>query len=258
MNFRVLIIDDEPLARLGVATRLQQYPDMNVIGECTTGEQALALIPELLPDLIFLDIEMPGISGLELIPLLAMESSPRVVFLTAHEEYALNAFEVEALDYLLKPIEDARFAASVDRARRVLALHRQESRYERLHQQLTAIHKEKDCIRRFAVRRGNEVVFVNAANVDWIEGMGDYAGLHVGNKTHLIRDTLSSLESRLDRTQFLRIHRSTIVQVDRIARVAPLANRDALVTLRDSTSLRASRTHCGRLRDLLRNFPLYE
>lgn len=253
MNIRVLLVDDEPLARLGVSTRLRQYVDMDIVGECTTGEQALEAIPHLNPDLVFLDIEMPGVSGLDLIRRLPKGRLPQIVFLTAHETYAVDAFGVEAIDYLLKPIDDARFAACIDRVRRVMALHRQEGGYQKLYERLTAIHEEKEWIHRFAVRRGSEVAFIRSTEVDWIEAMGDYAGLHVENRTHLIRDSLSSLDSRLDPAQFLRIHRSTIVQVDRIARLAALANRDALVTLRDGTILRASRTYCGRLRDLLRN-----
>jgi two-component system, LytTR family, response regulator len=195
------------------------------------------------------------ISGLDLLRLLPKEQAPCIVFLTAHDEYALTAFDVEALDYLLKPIDDTRFSMCVDRARRMLALRRQEGHYERLYGLLTAAQKEPGQvpIRRFAVRRGNEVTFIQARDVDWIEGMGDYAGLHVGGRTHLLREALTSLESRLDRRQFLRIHRSTILQVDRIIRVEPLANRDALVTLRDRTTLRASRTYRSALQSLLQN-----
>jgi two-component system LytT family response regulator len=175
------------------------------------------------------------------------------VFLTAHEEYALDAFNVEALDYLLKPIDDARFAACVDRARRVLSLYRQEANFERFFG-LRAIADKQDnvgLIKRFPVRRGHEFLFVQVGDVDWIEGLGDYAGLHVGSRTHLIREPLTSLEARLDRMQFVRVHRSTIVQVERIVRVVPSANRDALLTLRDGKTLRVSRTYRSRLEELL-------
>jgi two-component system LytT family response regulator len=173
------------------------------------------------------------------------------VFLTAHEEYALDAFNVEALDYLLKPIDDARFAACIDRARRVVALHRQEANFERLYGLLTNTESNGGTIKRFPVRRGNEFTFVQVEDVDWIEGLGDYAGLHVGDRTHLIREPLTSLESRLDRRQFVRIHRSTIVQVERTVRVEPLANRDAILTLRNGKTLRVSRTYRSRLEELL-------
>jgi two-component system, LytTR family, response regulator len=133
------------------------------------------------------------------------------VFLTAHEEYALDAFNLEGLDYLLKPIDDARFAACVERARRMLPLHRQEANFERLYGLLGTNDKEENgsLIKRFPLRRGNEFTFIQVGDVDWIEGLGDYAGLHVGGRTHSIREPLTSLEARLDPTQFVRIHRST-------------------------------------------------
>jgi two-component system LytT family response regulator len=251
MNIRVLVVDDEPLARVGVTTRLSAYSDVLVVGECSTGEEARAKIPQVLPDLIFVDVEMPGISGLDLLRELPREQARCIVFLTAHEEYALDAFNVEALDYLLKPIDDARFAACIDRARRMLALHRQEANFERLYGLLANTENNGGTIKRFPVRRGNEFTFVQVEDVDWIEGLGDYAGLHVGDRTHLIREPLTSLEARLDSRQFVRIHRSTIVQVERTIRVEPLANRDAILTLRDGKALRVSRTYRSRLDELL-------
>lgn len=253
MNIRVLVVDDEPLARVGVITRLSTYSDMMVVGECSTGEEARAKIPQVSPDLIFVDVEMPGISGLDLLRELPKEQARCIVFLTAHEEYALDAFNVEALDYLLKPIDDERFAACIDRARRMLSLHRQEANFKRLYGLLT-YPSEKDkrsVIKRFPIRLGNNFTFVQVGDVDWIEGLGDYAGLHVGGRTHLLRESLTSLEARLDPTQFVRIHRSTIVQVEHIARIDPSANRDAVLTLRDGKTLRVSRTYRSRLDDLL-------
>jgi len=253
MNIRVLVVDDEPLARVGITTRLGIYSDMLVVGECATGEEALTAIPQVSPDLIFVDVEMPGISGLELLRALPREQARCIVFLTAHEEYALDAFNVEALDYLLKPIDDARFAACIERARRMLSLHWQEANFERLYGLLAKTDKldSGGVIKRFPVRRGNEFTFVQAGDVDWIEGLGDYAGLHVGGRTHLIREPLNLLEARLDQMQFVRIHRSTIVQVERIVRVEPSANRDAILTLRDGKTLRVSRTYRSRLDELL-------
>ncbi len=253
MNIRVLVVDDEPLARVGITTRLGTYSDMVVVGECATGEEALTAIPQVSPDLIFVDVEMPGISGLELLRVLPREQARCIVFLTAHEEYALDAFNVEALDYLLKPIDDARFAACIERARRMLSLHWQEANFERLYGLLAKTDKldSEGVIKRFPVRRGNEFTFVQAGDVDWIEGLGDYAGLHVGGRTHLIREPLTALEARLDQTQFVRVHRSTIVQVERIVRVEPWANRDAVLTLRDGKTLRVSRTYRSRLDELL-------
>jgi two-component system LytT family response regulator len=253
MNVRVLVVDDEPLARAGITARLAEYSDILVVAECSTGEEALISIPRVSPDLIFIDVEMPGISGLDLLRRLPKEQARCVVFLTAHEEYALDAFDVEALDYILKPIDDARFAACIERARRVLSLHRQEANLERLYGLLATTDKKDNggVIKRFPVRRGNDFTFVQVGDVDWIEGLGDYAGLHVGNRTHLIREPLNILEARLDRTQFVRIHRSTIVQVERIVRVEPSTNRDAVLMLRGGKTLRVSRTYRSRLEEVL-------
>jgi two-component system, LytTR family, response regulator len=253
MSIRVLVVDDEPLARVGVIARLQAHPDMLVVGECSTGEEAREKIPLVSPDLIFVDVEMPGISGLDLLKDLPKEQACCVVFLTAHEEYALDAFSVEALDYLLKPIDDVRFAACIERARRMFALHRQQFQFERIYEMLNVSEKESQSalIKRFPVRRGNEFTFVPVIDVDWIEGMGDYAGLHAGRRTHLIRESLTRLETRLDPALFVRIHRSTIVQVERIARIDPSFNRDASLTLRDGTVLRVSRTYRAHLDELL-------
>jgi two-component system LytT family response regulator len=253
MIIRVLVVDDEQLARVGIITRLSAYSDMLVIGECGNGEEARVKIPQASPDLIFVDIEMPGISGIDLLRELPRERARCIVFLTAHEEYALDAFNVEALDYLLKPIDDARFGACIERARRMLSLHRQEANFERLYGLLATTDEDANgsLIKRFPVRRGNEFTFVHVGDVDWIEGLGDYAGLHVGGKTHLIREPLTLLETRLDRNQFVRVHRSTIVQVERIIRVDPSTNRDAVLTLRDGNTLRVSRTYRSRLEELL-------
>src|ERR1700683_763791 len=249
MNIRVLVVDDEPLARVGITTRLGAYSDLLVVGECCTGEEALTSIPLVAPDLLFVDVEMPGMSGIDLLRALPRETARCLVLLTAHEEYALDAFNVEALDYLLKPIDDARFAACIERARRMLALHRQEANFERLYGLLATTDKQNNggMIKCFPVRRGNEFTFVQVGDVDWIEGLGDYAGLHVGDRTHLVREPLTLLEARLKPTQLVRIHRSTIVQVECVARIDPSSNRDAVLTLRNGKTLRVSRTYRSHL-----------
>lgn len=255
MTIRVLIVDDEPLARRGVAIRLRDHSGMEVIGECENGEQALQSIATLKPDLVFLDIQMPGINGIHVLRALPPRSIPAVIFLTAYDEYALAAFEVQALDYVLKPIDDVRFAVSLDRARRLLSLEKPESFYSRVQAllELCSERQEQGPTKRFAIRTGNQVAFVESDDIDWIEALGDYAGLHVGKKTHLLRESLGELEKQLDSHLFLRIHRSTIVQLNRIARVDSLANRDSFLALRDGTSLRVSRTYSKPLRDLLGN-----
>lgn len=239
MNLRVLIADDEPLARGGVRARLAGHADVTLVGECTDGPSALAALQAQPLDLVFIDVQMPGLSGLEVLEALPPERRPLTVLLTAYEQFALRAFELRALDYLLKPIDDERFADALDRARQTLALQRGE-------QPARAPHAT-----RFQVRLGHRVRLVRADEIDWIEAQGDYAGLHANGQLHLLRESLLRLAGRLDPAQFVRIHRSTIVRLDRVAEMQALSNRDHLLRLHDGTVLRASRTYVDALRAAL-------
>ncbi|OHC47446.1 LytR/AlgR family response regulator transcription factor [Rhodanobacter soli] len=241
MSIRVLVVDDEPLARRGIVKRLASHADMQVIGEAGDGETALSAIATHAPQLVFMDVQMPGMDGLATLDLLPPGERPLTILLTAYDQFALRAFELRALDYLLKPIDDERFAEAIDRARDTLHL-RQAARLAADAPRYPA---------RFAVRSGNRVGFVAAADIDWIEAMGDYAGLHASGKLHLLREPLHLLAARLDPALFLRIHRSTIVRIDRIADMAALSNRDSLLRLHDGTPLRASRTYGDALRAAL-------
>lgn len=243
MSIRVLVIDDEPLARGGVRARLAGHPDFSLMGECADGPSALAALRTQPPDLAFIDVQMPGMNGLEVLESLPPAQRPLIVLLTAYEQFALRAFQLRALDYLLKPIDDERFADALDRARQALALRR----VDRLPGQAVAPRYA----RRFEVRLGQRVQLVGAGAIDWIEAQGDYAGLHVGERMHLLREPLHKLAGRLDPTQFTRIHRSAIVRLDRVAELQALSNRDHLLRLRDGTPLRASRTYVDALRAAL-------
>jgi two-component system LytT family response regulator len=257
MKTSVLIVDDEPLARQGVALRLAPHSDLEVIGECSNGEQARDFILQRKPDLVFLDIQMPLMNGIEVMRSLSADAQPFVIFLTAFDEYVMRAFEVHAIDYLLKPVEDARFNASLAHALHMLENHSfaaYNARLQELLRQKEATAAEP--LREFAVRIGKQVKFVSIDEIDWIEAQGDYAEIHVGARAHLIRESLNTLESRLDTNLFLRIHRSAIVRLNRIASVSSLPNRDCAVTLSNGTSLRVSRTYSDHLRKLLRNTAL--
>ena len=248
---RILVVDDEPLARSGVCTRIANHADLEVIGECDDGETALAVILSQAPDLVFMDVQMPGISGLDVLGRLPPQQRPMAVLLTAYDRFAIRAFEIHALDYLLKPIDDERFAEALDRARQALALHR-----HRLHaggvDGLSAARSDTPAYaRRFTVRIGHRITFVDAVEIDWIEAAGDYAGLHVSGKVHLVREPLHQLARRLDPARFVRIHRSTIVCIERVTELEALSNRDSLLRLRDGTPLRASRTYVDDLRAAL-------
>jgi two-component system LytT family response regulator len=202
VSLRVLIVDDEQLARLGVTARLSAHSDMTVVGECGSGVDAVAEIRRLNPDLVFLDIQMPGVSGLEVLEHLPKDQEPIVIFLTAHEEYAVDAFGVQALDYLLKPIDDARFQTSLSRARRLHAVRQHESMYDRVQQNVQQ-GSTAESVRRFPVRKGTDIIFVDVDDVEWIEGLGDYAGLHVGTKTHLIREVAHVSRHTLEQKRLL-------------------------------------------------------
>jgi len=255
MKLKVLIVDDEPLARRGVALRLRAHDDLVVIGECSNGQEAHKAILDLKPDLIFLDIQMPLLNGIELLRTLPPEQTPYTIFLTAYDEYVMQAFEVHAIAYLLKPIDDARFDAALQHARRVLR-GTQPASYQESLQGL--LNRDTDTpapapLRDFTVRTGKFVKFVSVDEIDWIEARGDYAQLHVGEREYLLRESLTVLEGRLDRSNFLRIHRSAIVRINRIVRVDTLSNRDCVVTITGGKLLRVSRTYSHDLRNLLRN-----
>lgn len=228
---RVLVVDDEPLARDGVRVRLAAHADMQWLGEAGDGEAALAAIASLQPDLVFMDVQMPGVNGIDVLQRVAPQARPLAILLTAYDQFAVAAFGVAALDYLLKPIDDERFAEALDRARVA---------FRRRGPDKAAMPRWAD---RFSVRTGTRIAVIEARDVDWIEAHSDYAGLHVGERVYLLREPLHQLSLRLDPGRFLRIHRSTIVQLDRIAEFVALSNRDGLLRLRNGTPLRASRTY---------------
>ena len=242
---RALIVDDEPLARRGVVLRLRKFKDVEIVGECADGSSAVEKILELSPDVVFLDIQMPGMDGFDVLRALPRENLPAVIFLTAYEQHALRAFEVHALDYLLKPVDDARFAAAVARARRLLDSAWKATMAERVLQMLDRTSDK--FASRFTVRTGSRIQVVLAEDVEWIGAAGDYSELHAGGRAHLLRETMSSLEQRLDPSKFLRIHRSRIVRAASIVELRSIENREFTVRLSDGSEHRSSRTYADRL-----------
>jgi two-component system, LytTR family, response regulator len=239
---RTLIVDDEPLARRGLRVRLARRPGVEVVGECASGRAAVEAIRALAPDLVLLDVQMPGLDGFAVVDAataaVGVDAMPVVVFVTAHDEHALRAFEAQALDYVLKPIAAARLDRALDRAERRVA--------ERRERRERAADPEAP-LDRFLVTRGGRVVVVPVDVVDWIEADGDYVRLHVGRDRHLLRETMGRLEARLDPRRFVRIHRSVICNVDRIAELHPHLNREYVVVLHDGTRLKLSRSYRDRL-----------
>jgi two-component system LytT family response regulator len=237
-SLRALIVDDEPLARRGIRARLLAAGGVEVVGECGSGREAVRAIGELAPDLVFLDVQMPGLDGFGVVDAVGAGRMPTVVFVTAYDQHALRAFEARALDYLLKPIDDERFAVMVARARQRVAERRAGARADAAGERL-------------AVRDRGRVLLVEPAEIDWVEAEGDYVRLHVGGRGHLHRETMAAMEARLAPLRFARIHRSAIVNVARVREVRPRGDREYTVVLRDGTRLGLSRGYRDRLRALL-------
>lgn len=242
---RALIVDDEPLARAGVAVRLSQFPDVEVIGECGDGPSAVAKILELSPDVVFLDVQMPGMDGFEVLRALPGEDLPSVIFLTAYEQHAVRAFDVHALDYLLKPLDDERFRRAVQRARQVKDTDFRLQASERILRLLG--ENSRRYVSRLPVRTGSRIQVVLADDIEWIAAAGDYVELHFGGRHYLVRETMNSLEQKLDPAKFLRIHRSRIVRLTSVRELHAMDNHEYLVKLADGSEHRSSRRYAGRV-----------
>jgi two-component system LytT family response regulator len=239
---RVLIIDDEPPARRGIALRLKRHPDIEIVGESCDGVEAVRDILRLAPDLIFLDVQMPGMDGFDVLRALPEDKMPYVVFLTAFEEHALRAFEVHALDYLLKPINDKRFTAMLEFVRAKLHAAPSLDAGQRMKGFLEQQSSLSDAS--FAVRTGLRTRIVSQEEVLWISAAGDYVELHArAGAVHLLRGTMTALEETLDPARFIRIHRSRIVRRDQITELLSEDNGEYLIKLRDGSEHRCSRTY---------------
>ena len=235
---RVALVDDEPLGRERIRALLADEKDVTLVGEYRNGEEALTGILESAPQVLFLDVQMPGMDGFGLVQLLEAELAPDqrpfIVVVTAYDEYALRAFDVSAVDYLLKPFDRARFRAALARAR-------------------TRVSERPRPEARFVVRLASRMTLVRAADVEWIAGEGNYARLYSGGRRHLVRETLKSVEARLDPSKFVRVHRSAIVNVDCVATLEPHVHGQYVLTMKDGSRITSSRTHSGKLRALLRS-----
>lgn len=241
-DLRVVIIDDEPHARAKLRRFVSQDERVTLVGEAGDGLEAVRVIENEEPDLVLLDVQMPEMDGFQVLDALDPRLRPQVVFVTAHDVHAVRAFEVRALDYLLKPVDRARFEEAVERA---LAWRQEAPPDPR--SVLPELPAERRVLERVLVRSRGRMFLVPIADVDWIGAAGNYAELHVGGETHLVRGTLQELEARLPAGRFLRIHRSSIVNVDRVEELEPWSHGDLLVRLEDGTELRLSRRYRDRL-----------
>lgn len=250
-KIRVLIVDDEALARERIRSLLQGALEIEIVGECSSGFQAVTEIERLNPDLIFLDVQMPELDGFEVIAQLGAASMPTVIFVTAYDSYALKAFEVHALDYLLKPFDRERFEAALERACVQIRNERSNKLSQKLLALLDDIRPENKPIDRLVIKSGGRIFFLKSDEIDWIEAAGNYVKLHTGSGSHLLRDTMNRIEAQLDGNRFVRIHRSVIVNIERIKELHPLFHGDYSVRLEGGTELTMSRTYRDRLQEVL-------
>jgi len=257
MTMRAIIVDDEELARRGIRALLKRAGDVEIVSECGNGEEAIRAISASEPELVYLDIQMQGKTGFDVIAALPKTKCPHVIFVTAFDRFAVRAFEIHALDYLLKPVNEQRFSASLARARAAVAGARDGSMMRRLWQMAAELRASSgqdllpSMTDRIPLKTHGRVMIVNVAEIDWVEADGDYVSVHVGAKSWLLRETIAAAEARLALSGFVRIHRSTLVNINRVRELLPLTKGEFTVVLLDGTELKLSRNHRFALERLL-------
>ena len=250
-RIRALIVDDEPIARRGIRKQLEAQPQIEILKECVNGLEAVAAIEELSPDLVFLDVQMPEMDGFEVIEAVGADNMPAVVFVTAYDTYALRAFEVHAVDYLLKPFDEERFCKALDHARAFLDRRGGGDLGDKLRALLEEHRPARKYLERLVVKSGGRIFFLDVADIDFIEAADNYAELHFETRSHLIRQTLSHLETRLDPERFVRIRHSTIVNVRRIKELRPSTGGEYELLLLSGEVLESSRRYRKNLAAIL-------
>lgn len=263
-----LIVDDEPLARKLMLLCLSEYSNLHIIGECSNGREAIEFITQRTPDLVFLDIQMPGINGLEVVKSIQADIMPMVIFSTAYEQYALDAFDLHAVDYILKPIDDERLAIAIERAFERHVSHNEEAHEKpKLINAINDIHfksqrdtplptahpQEDTKPRTLAIKDTHTITFVNEEDIDWIDAAGDYMCIHVKGVTHIMRSTMKNLQEKLDSTTFKRIHRSTIVNLNQISQVIPHTKGEYFLHLKCDENIKVSRNYRKVIKDFILN-----
>jgi two-component system LytT family response regulator len=259
-KLRVIIVDDEPLALRGLKLRLAEFTEVEIVAEAANGREAVKHIKALAPDLVFLDIQMPGLDGFGVVRALIGAPAPLFVFVTAYDKYAIDAFEANALDYLVKPVEEERLKDAIHRAREVVKSRAASSRESRLVELLASLSDDdRDRIKelisdpswtekdrypeRLSFKDGSKVVVLNADDIEWIDAAGDYMCIHAGGKTHIIRETMKILQQRLDPTRFQRVHRSAIVNIRKVKELHPHSNGEYFLILDNGAELKLSRSY---------------
>ena len=251
-RIRTLIADDEPLARRGIRAHLNLEKDIEIVSECRNGREAVEAIEADSPDLVFLDVQMPELDGFGVVDAVGVEQMPAVIFVTAYDRYALRAFEVHALDYLLKPFDGQRFSQAVQRARNQIERDTLGDLSGRLRNLLADLEARPDQKHpnRLVIKSAGRISFLDVAEIDWIEAADNYVRLHAGRESHLLRETMNSLEKRLNPEQFLRVHRSRIVNIQKVKELRPLFRGEYDITLQDGTRLESGRGYRDRVQRL--------
>lgn len=250
-TIRTLIVDDEPLARRRIRRMLAHDPEVAIVGDCSNGRDAIAAIKSESPDLVFLDVQMPEVDGFDVLASTETKRPPLVIFVTAYDQYALRAFEVAAVDYLVKPFDRRRFEGALERAKSRLASGRDSELNQQTLALLAELKAQSSHVERLVIKAGGRAFFLKTDEIDWIEAEGKYVRLHVGKESYLLREAIGSMETQLDPKKFPRIHRSTIVNIERVRELQPWFHNEYRVILRDGTELMLSRSCRKRLGELL-------
>ena len=250
-RIRTVIVDDEPLARRRIRRMLARDAEIEIVSDCGNGNEAIAAIKTLKPDLLFLDIQMPEIDGFDVLESLDPSRLPLVIFVTAYDQYALRAFEVSAVDYLVKPFDRVRFEKALDRAKLRMAGERGSDLSRQTLALLEELKARSNHVERLLIKAGGRAFFLKTDEIDWIEAEGKYVRLHVGKESYLLREAIGSMETQLNPKKFPRIHRSSIVNIDRVRELQPWFHNEYRVILNDGTELMLSRSCRKRLGELL-------
>lgn len=250
-KLKVMIVDDEPLAREKIRGLLKSDSEIEIVSECSSGTKAVAAVQKQAPDLLFLDIQMPELDGFGVLKTLPTQNMPYVIFVTAYDQYALRAFEVYALDYLLKPFDRERFQKALDRAKSQIRKDRSSSLSQGILSLVEELKGGPRHLERLLIKQNGRVHLLKTQDIDWIEAEGNYVRIHAGKDVHLLRETITTLETQLNPRKFMRIHRSSIVNLDRIKELQPWFHGEYRIILRDGTQLMLSRSYREKLNEVL-------
>lgn len=253
MPLTALVVDDEPLAREGLSMLLARDPDITAIHEAKNGREAVTTIRDLHPDVVFLDVQMPEMDGFQVVTEVGAENMPAVVFVTAHDQYAIQAFEISAIDYLLKPVTQERFARALERVKARATAKPGDDTSRQILSLLETVASPRRYLKRVAVRSAGKTVFVDAQDIDWMEAAENYVQLHTSRSSHLLHVAMNTLEKSLDPEMFLRIHRSLIVNVTRIKELRPALHGEYVITLENGVRLQSGRVYSDKVRALTSN-----